>query len=75
MLKDRRSSNLRHNRGGFMAEKDYVVTITEILKRKVPVKANNIMDAQYKVECDYRAEKHVLDADDYVETLFKAEVA
>ena len=58
-----------------MAEKNYVVTITEILKRKVSVKAKNIMDAQYKVECDYHAEKHVLDADDYLETLFKAEVA
>ena len=58
-----------------MAEKKYVVTITEILRRKVPVNAKNIMEAQYKVENDYRAEKHVLDADDYVETLFKAEVA
>ncbi len=58
-----------------MAEKNYVVTITEILKRKVPVKAKNIMDAQSIVESDYYAEKHVLDAEDYVETLFKAEVA
>lgn len=55
-----------------MAEKNYTVTITEILRREVTVKAKNIMDAQNKAETDYYSGKYILDADDYVESLFKA---
>lgn len=35
---------LQHNGGGLMAEKEYVVTITEILRRKVSVKVKNMIE-------------------------------
>ena len=50
---------------------EYTVTITELLQRRVPVKANSLEEAQYKVETDYYSEKYILDADDFVRTTFK----
>lgn len=55
-----------------MKEQNYIVTITEVLQRKVPVKSTSREDAEYAVECDYRSQKHILDAEDFVGVSFKA---
>ena len=55
-----------------MEQEEYIVTITEILQRKVPVKADSREDAAYTVECDYYAQKHILGAEDFVGVSLKA---
>lgn len=54
-----------------MEQQEYIVTITETLQRNVPVKAESQEDAEYAVECDYRSQKHILDAEDFVGVSFK----
>lgn len=46
----------------------YTVEVTEILKRKVQVKARNKAEAIAKVMDEYHDTKIVLDAEDYEET-------
>ena len=47
-----------------MDEKEYEVTITEVLK-KVRYRGRNELEATAKAEADYYAEKIVLGADDF----------
>ena len=53
-------------------QQEYIVTITEVLQQKVPVKAESREDAEYAVECDYRRQKHILTAEDFIGVSFKA---
>lgn len=55
-----------------MNEKTYIVTVTEVLQRRIPVKSTCREDAEYAVERDYRKQKHILDAEDFVGVSFKA---
>lgn len=47
-----------------MDEKEYEVTITEVLEKKVRYRGRNELEATAKAEADYYAEKIVLGADD-----------
>ena len=49
-----------------MDEKEYEVTITEVLEKKVRYRGRNELEATAKAEADYYAEKIVLGADDSV---------
>ena len=46
-------------------EKEYEVTITEVLEKKVRYRGRNELEATAKAEADYYAEKIVLGADDF----------
>lgn len=48
----------------------FVIEVQEILSRKISVEAENIDGAISKVKEDYRKEKIVLDADDFIEVDF-----
>ena len=48
-----------------MDEKEYEVTITEVLEKKVRDRGRNELEATAKAEADYYAEKIVLGADDF----------
>lgn len=48
-----------------MDEKEYEVTITEVLEKKVRYRGRNELEATAKAEADYYAEKIVLGADDF----------
>ena len=48
-----------------MDEKEYEVTITEVLEKKVRYRGGNELEATAKAEADYYAEKIVLGADDF----------
>lgn len=52
--------------------KKYEVTITETLKRKVVVEAENLEDAK-KVTDEWYKGEYVLEADDFVSVNFKGE--
>ncbi len=56
-------------------EKDYTVTITEVLQRKVQVKAFNKEEAKYIVEQQYYNQEHILNENDLVVQSFKAKAA
>ena len=48
-----------------MDEKEYEVTIREVLEKKVRYRGRNELEATAKAEADYYAEKIVLGADDF----------
>ena len=56
-------------------DKEYIVTITEVLQRKVPVRAENKDDAEYIVEQQYYKQEHILNENDLVVQSFKAKAA
>lgn len=56
-------------------EKDYTVTITEVLQRMVRVKAPNKDEAEYIVEQQYYNQEHILNENDLTVQSFKAKVA
>lgn len=53
-------------------QKEYVVYITETLQRKVKVKADNLTDAEEKVQEIYSNEEITLDYNDYLQVEFDA---
>lgn len=56
-------------------EKDYIVTITEVLQRKVAVRAESKDDAEYIVEKQYYNQEHILNESDLTVQSFKAKAA
>ena len=56
-------------------EKEYIVTITEVLQRKVAVRAENKDDAEYIVEKQYYNQEHILNESDLTVQSFKAKTA
>lgn len=56
-------------------EKEYIVTITEVLQRKVAVRAENKDDAEYIVEKQYYNQEHILNESDLTVQSFKAKAA
>lgn len=56
-------------------EKEYIVTITEVLQRKVTVKAESKDDAEYIVEKQYYNQEHILNESDLTVQSFKAKAA
>ena len=48
-----------------MDEKEYEVTITEVLEKKVRYRGRNEQDETANAEADYNAEKIMLGADDF----------
>lgn len=53
-------------------DKKYIVTITEVLQRKVPVKAENLENALNIVEEQYYNQEHILNENDLTIQSFKA---
>lgn len=56
-------------------EKEYIVTITEVLQRKVTVRAESKDDAEYIVEKQYYNQEHILNESDLTVQSFKAKAA
>lgn len=56
-------------------EKEYIVTITEVLQRKVTVRAESKDDAEYIVEKQYYNQEHILKESDLTVQSFKAKAA
>lgn len=56
-------------------EKDYIVTITEVLQRKAAVNAESKDDAEYIVEKQYYNQKHILNESDLTVQSYKAKAA
>ncbi|MCI8472303.1 MAG: DpnD protein [Clostridiales bacterium] len=56
-------------------EKEYTVVITEVLQRKVPVRAKSKDDAEYIVEQQYYNQEHILNENDLTAQSFKAKSA
>lgn len=56
-------------------DKEYIVTITEVLQRKVPIKAPNKEEAEYIVEQQYYNQEHILNENDLTVQSFKAKAA
>ena len=56
-------------------DKEYIVTITEVLQRKVSVRAESKDDAEYIVEQQYYNQEHILNENDLVVQSFKAKAA
>ena len=56
-------------------EKENIVTITEVLQRKVTVKAESKDDAEYIVEKRYYNQEHILNESDLTVQSFKAKAA
>lgn len=56
-------------------EKEYTVTITEVLQRKVSVRAESKDDAEYIVEQQYYNQEHILNENDLTVQSFKAKAA
>ena len=56
-------------------EKEYIVTITEVLQRKVTVKAESKDDAEYIVEKQYYNQEHILNESDLTVQSFKSKTA
>ena len=56
-------------------EKEYTVTITEVLQRKVSVRAESKDDAEYIVEQEYYNQEHILNENDLTVQSFKAKAA
>lgn len=53
-------------------DKEYAVTITEVLQRKVKVTAESKEDAEFIAEEQYYIGEHILNENDLVSTTFKA---
>ena len=53
-------------------QKEYIVYITETLQRKVKVQADNLTDAEEKVQEMYSKEEITLDYNDYLQVEFDA---
>ena len=53
-------------------DKEYIVTITEVLQRKVQVKAPDKDEAEYMVEQQYYNQEHILNETDLKIQSFKA---
>lgn len=60
---------------GYGMEKEYIVTITEVLQRKVTVRAESKDDAEYIVEKQYYNQEHILNESDLTVQSFKAKAA
>ena len=56
-------------------EKEYTVVITEVLQRKVPVRAKSKDDAEYIVEQQYYNQEHILNENDLTAQSYKAKYA
>ena len=56
-------------------EKEYIVTITEVLQRKVAVRAESKGTAEYIVEKQYYNQEHILNESDLTVQSFKAKAA
>ena len=56
-------------------DKEYIVTITEVLQRKVSVRAESKDDAEYIVEQQYYNQEHILNVNDLTVQSFKAKAA
>ena len=56
-------------------DKEYIVTITEVLQRKVSVRAESKDDAEYIVEQQYYNQEHILNENDLTIQSFKAKAA
>lgn len=56
-------------------DKEYIVTITEVLQRKVFVRAESKDDAEYIVEQQYYNQEHILNENDLTVQSFKAKAA
>ena len=56
-------------------DKEFIVTITEVLQRKVSVRAENKDDAEYIVEQQYYNQEHILNENDLTVQSFKAKAA
>lgn len=56
-------------------EKEYTVTITEVLQRKVAVRAETLEDAEYIAEEQYYKGEHILDENDLISQSIKAKAA
>ena len=56
-------------------DKEYIVTITEVLQRKVRIKAANKENAEYIVEQQYYNQEHILNENDLTAQSFKAKAA
>lgn len=56
-------------------EKEYTVVITEVLQRKVPVRAESKDDAEYIVKQQYYNQEHILNENDLAAQSFKAKAA
>ena len=56
-------------------DKEYIVTITEVLQRKVSVRAESKDDAEYIVEQQYYNQEHILNETDLKIQSFKAKAA
>ena len=56
-------------------DKEYIVTITEVLQRKVSVRAESKEDAEYIVEQQYYNQEHILNENDLTVQSFKAKAA
>ena len=56
-------------------DKEYIVTITEVLQRKVRVKAPDKDEAKYIVEQQYYNQEHILNETDLKIQSFKAKAA
>lgn len=53
-------------------KKEYTVTITEVLQRKVKATAKSKEDAEFIAEEQYYIGKYILNENDLVSTTFKA---
>ena len=53
-------------------DKEFIVTITEVLQRKVSVRAESKDDAEYIVEQQYYNQEHILNENDLTVQSFKA---
>ena len=56
-------------------DKEYIVTITEVLQRKVKIMATDKENAEYVVEQQYYNQKHILNENDLTAQSFKAKAA
>lgn len=56
-------------------DKEYIVTITEVLQRKVKIKAADKENAEYIVEQQYYNQEHILNENDLRAQSFKAKAA
>lgn len=56
-------------------DKEYIVTITEVLQRKIHVRASDKEEAKYIVKQQYYNQEHILNENDLTVQSFKAKSA
>ena len=56
-------------------DKEYIVTITEVLQRKVKIMATDKENAECIVEQQYYNQEHILNENDLTAQSFKAKIA